>query len=284
MYNKEDFTYGYEIEFGDIDRTVEIPKHLGAWEYCECDVLNLHDPYKGIAVDPAGINPPMGGEINTKPTNTWEEQVERIMEIKSMFPNPTSSVVNHGHLHVRVPGLTEDIEMLKVLTAYFANNQQWIIPAMYGFKELPEMKGDKNKTYLKYDGGRHMPNWLSVNLQKAKNFEDYIRIYCCGKDGVSRGRPLRFGINLYCLKHTNTIEFRCLRSSTEERHIADSFAFAEDLIYAALVTGEDANKILERNDYIFPPFNYSRWESDSWGATKYKGDAAKKRRKFHEVA
>lgn len=280
MYSKENFTYGYEIEWGDIDRNVDIPSHLGSWEYCECDILNLNPPYRGLATDPMGINPPVGGEINTKPTNTIEEQVDRVMEIKSLFDNPTASCVNHGHTHVRVPGLRNDMEALNRLVSRVWTIQDCIIETAYQFKEDPTMKGDKNKTYLKLDGGRKMPEWLMLNLATAENFDDWVRIYQCGKDAVSRGRPLRFAVNFYCLKHTDTIEFRCLRSTTDEEEIRDSFRFTRDVIAWGLGEGPDPRE----NTYKLPPFNYSRWESDAWGATKKKSDASLKKRTLHDVA
>lgn len=285
-YNKEDFTYGYEIEFGDIDRGVEIPKELGSWEYCECDIVNLNPPYRGIAVDPAGLNPPVGGEINTKPTNTWEEQFKRVVQIRDLFQNPTASHINHGHVHVRIPGLTGDIHALRQLTEYIAINQDVTINNCYYTGDYNEdvLTGDPNKTYLKWDGGRKMPEWMTKNIiDKSKDFDDFIRIQCCGKDGVSRGRPFRYGINTYCLKHTDTIEFRCFRGSTEPREIHDSLRFAEEFIYAALNTGERVESILGKYDYQFPSFNYDREMSLSWKKTKHAGDSSLKRRKLYEV-
>ena len=80
-YDRSTFTYGFEIEWGDIDRNMPIPPELGAWEYCETDIINLREPYRGLGSDPKGVNPPVGGEINMKPTRTMEEQVDNIMKI-----------------------------------------------------------------------------------------------------------------------------------------------------------------------------------------------------------
>ncbi len=40
-YDPSKFTWGYEIEFGDINRNVDIPEHLGKWEYAETDIVNI---------------------------------------------------------------------------------------------------------------------------------------------------------------------------------------------------------------------------------------------------
>ncbi len=285
MYSKEDFTYGYEIEWGDIPRSAVIPEHLGSWEHAECDIVNLRGEYRGLACDPLGIEPPVGGEINTKPTHTWQEQVSNIETLKLLLGSPTASVVNHGHLHVHVPNLKDDVEALKRLTRYVLDNQALTIEKLYQFEDSDEIKQDKAKTYLKWDGGRPMPDWMANNIiHMANNFDDFIRIQCCGKDGVSRGRPFRYAINTYCLKHTNTIEFRCFRSSTNPREIADSFKFAEEFIYAALNTGKPVEQILSEYDYKFPPFNYDSEMFVSWKNTKYDKERGSKVRKFYDVA
>jgi len=54
MYDKNTFTYGAEIEWGDIDRRMEIPPSLGKWEYAETDVVNIYPPYQYLACDPLG--------------------------------------------------------------------------------------------------------------------------------------------------------------------------------------------------------------------------------------
>jgi hypothetical protein len=274
-YDKNNFTYGYEIEWGDIDRNLAIPENLGAWEYCETDIVNLREPYRGLGSDPKGVNPPVGGEINTKPTATWEAQVDRIIELRDMFiahgTEPTASCVNHGHLHIHVPGLTDDIDALKRLSTYVKNNQHRTIEACYQFNVDYRMKGTKKaKAYLAYDGGRILPDWLADNLSTVPvDFEDWLRVHCCGKDAVSRSRPFRYGIHTYALKNSNTIEFRCFRSTTDRRELEDCFKFATAWIDAALNDGPPVEEILASYDFKFPPFNYDHEMYISWEKTKY---------------
>ena len=126
-YPLSSFTFGYEIELGDVNRGLTIPPELGKWETAETDIVNLRPPFALVACDPLGLVPPMGGEINTVPTLSWQAQVERILKIVAFFRRngnePTASCVNHGHLHIRVPGLTKDIAALKRLIAYIQENQ-----------------------------------------------------------------------------------------------------------------------------------------------------------------
>ena len=284
-YDRSTFTYGYEAEWGDIDRTLDIPEHLGKWEFAETDIVNIHDPYQFVACDPLGIEPPMGGEVNLRPTKTWQEQVDKIIELHDWFVEqgcrPSASVVNHGHLHVHVPELVDAPESLKRLAQYVFDNQEDTVRALYGFYETSEMKSLKAKSYLKLDGGRMYPEYMIKNIQKnTVDLDSFIRMHAAGKDGVSMGRPFRYAINLYCLKHTGTIEFRCLRSSTDRRQIEDSFRFAELFIDSELNNGPSVMKILQDNKFEFPPFVWNYHEYKGWKETKWAKERGNKRREF----
>lgn len=289
-FDPSTFTYGYEIEWGDIDRRLQIPDHLGSWEYAETDIVNIHEPYRFVACDPLGEEPPFGGEINTKPTATWQEQVNRVMELHQFFVDagnkPSASCVNHGHLHVFVPGLKEDLSALKSLIAYIKENQKDTIESCYQFRDGPGMKTTKGATtYLKFDGGREMPDYMCDNIiNLATDFDHFIKLHAAGKDGVSMGRPFRYAINTYCMKHTGTIEFRCFRSTTNREEIESQFRFAEKFIDAALNGGPSVREILAEDNYKFPPFVWNLAEYFGWVNTKYDKSRGEKKREFHEVA
>ena len=290
MFDPKDWTYGYEIEWGDIPREFGIPEHLGSWEYAETDILNLRGEHALKACDPLGIDPPVGGEINTKPTRTWEEQVDRVLEIRDMFReagyDPTSSLINHGHLHVFIPGLKEDINALHRLTGYIFANQQETVAACYGYYDDFDMKGAQRgaKTYLKHDGGRMLPEYMANNiLTRATDFESYIKMHAAGKDGVSMGRPFRYAINTYCMKHTGTVEFRCFRSSVNRVEIESQFRFVEKFMDAALNGGPSVTEILDKGSFIFPPYLWNKEHWDAWAMTKWDKSRGTKRRQFYKI-
>jgi hypothetical protein len=288
-YDPNTFTWGYELELGDVRRDREIPSELGTWEHAETDITNTHPPYWGKASDPLGIDPPVGGEINIRPTRTIGELSEKIQNTIEWFRNqgdrPSASCTNVGHVHVHVPGLIEDIAALTQLTQYISENQQTAINACWGYKELPKMKETRTaRTYMKWDGGRTMPIWMSENIiDKANNFDDFIRIQCCGKDGKSRGRPFRYALNTYCLKHTKTIEFRCFRASLEKDEIFSSILFVREFMNAALNTWEPISSILNKIKFCFPPMTYDHELYLSWEKTKWDKSRGKKDRKYYEV-
>src|ERR1051326_7096736 len=113
MFDPKTWSYGLELELSNVSRQLQIPKHLGSWETSEADCVNTLPPYRGVAADPLGINPPVGGEINTMPTIGWGGQVEKTIELlkylKEKGQQPDIGPTAHGHIHVHIPGLTEDI-------------------------------------------------------------------------------------------------------------------------------------------------------------------------------
>lgn len=290
QFPKEKFTYGMEIEWGDIPRSFSIPDNLGAWEYSERDIINLRDPYKNVCADPLGIEPPMGGEINTKPTKTWQEQVDRYFELKQLFTDngnePTVGVTAHTHIHCRVPGLRDDINALKRLTKYIKENQDAAVDRVYGFFEHNQMKGAKgSKMYLKFDGGRTMPDYMSDNiLNLATDFDSFIKMHAAGKDGVSMGRPFRYAINMYALKHIDTVEFRLFRGTLDRRELESCFRFVEDFLDAALNDGPDVNELFMQNNYNFPPMQWDLAQFIGWNETKHPETRGEKVRTYVEVA
>ena len=289
MLNLDRMTYGYELELGDIRRDRTIPNSLGTWEYAECDICNIYRPYKNVACDPLGLDPPMGGEINIHPARTIKELVTRVINtidwFKEQGDQPSIWCATHGHVHIHVPGLRDDVYALKRLTQYIKDNQHAAIKAAYRWVEHPDMRRTKTAYgYMKWDGGRFMPDWMSRNiLMQAMDFDDFIRIQCCGKDGVSRGRPFRYGINTYCLKHTDTIEMRCFRSTMRDTEIFDTIRFTRDFIKEALTDQRPIDELLRRNGYQFPAFKFDLEQWLGWEATKWPKERGKKERRYVEV-
>jgi hypothetical protein len=318
-YDKRMFTWGYEIEWGDITRNIKIPKNLGKWEHHETDIVNIHGKYRGRGSDPLGIDPPVGGEINTVATKTWQEQVDRIFEIYDLFvkngDNPSSACVNHGHIHVHIPGLIDDIESLKKLVKYIQKNQKITIEKCYRFKEYPEMEipgiGDYSRSYSKFDCGIGMPDDMCNNIiNMANNFDDFIKLlnpkYYYPKlpehiwiesvkssqesendilNKVGHPHYYRYAINTLSLKYNKTIEFRCFRSTINRKELSDSFKFVENFLDSALNDGPDVEEILKDYSYTFPEFNYDYEIFRLWEKTKYFSvlRKRKKQRTFYEI-
>jgi hypothetical protein len=184
-----------------------------------------------------------------------------------------------------VAGLTKDIAALKRLISYIQKNQEDTVNACYQFRADEEMRSCHGATqYLKFDGGRMMPAFMCENIiNRAKSFNDFIRLHAAGKDGVSMGRPFRYAINTYCLKHTETIEFRCFRATVMRNEIESQFRFAVAFLDAALNGGRTVKQILAEGHFTFPPFTWSRDEYLGWTATKHSKERGTKKRQLLET-
>ena len=306
MFTVEDFQYGTELEFGDIPKQEGIiPSELGSFEYCEGDIINL-DPSRHGAAHPKGD---WGGEINTVPSLSVDEQVDKIMSIIDLFEDmdcsgPTISHRAHTHIHVHIPGLIEDLDMLKRVTQYVYDNQEDFLSEVYPFDErafdrvvaVDTIFGDIDHVtvkaqplpsaarYLRTDGGKRMAYWVNERAQAASSFEEYIKGFCSGES--RRGMPLRYGINLYCLKHTKTIEFRCFRGSLDEDEIHAAFDAVQLFLGEAVKENPRAWKDVQGrpHEIEYPPMTYDEADEQAFMNTKVKGDfISGKNRRFIEL-
>lgn len=292
MYDPSTFTWGAEVEFANVFKLKlqALPKELGKWEWAEKEICNTKPPYAGIAVDPKGINPPVGGEVNTIPTKTYQEQVDRILNIidwmKEKGETPTASFTSPFHIHVHIPGLIDDIDGLKKIIKYQKENQKDMVDLCYQFKKLKDMPGGAS-AYLKRDGGLLMPDYIANNIiEKAENFQDFIRLYSSGKNGIVRTRPFRYCINSYCLKWTKTIEFRCFRATQNPLFILNAFKVCFAYLNNALNHAFKIKDFIKENNLTFQPMQWYYGCADMWNMyekTKKPNDKGGKNRQFWEV-
>ena len=282
-YDPRKFTWGFELEVGDVSRSLVIPEKLGSWEHAETDVVNVLPPYQYICCDPQGTDPPVGGEVNTMPSTSIDGELCIIDDLLRWFvskrQNPTSNCISHTHIHVHVPGLTEDLAALKRLTKYIKDNQHAALKHCHQYDEKVLQGSKTARTYLKWDCGRPMPDYMADNiLTHATSFKDFIRLQCCGKDAKSMGRPFRYAINTYCLKHIQTVEFRLFRHTLSMALLEDCFLFVKRFMEAALNNVASVDSLVL--DLEFPPFRYHLEEAKGWEKTKWNKERGKKERKY----
>lgn len=221
------------------------------------------------------------------PANTVDEQLDKINNLIDFFISsgcqPTvSRAIMELHIHVHIPNLVDDINALKNLTRYVSQNQHDVVRSCVQYKEHPLMRKTKTaRTYLKWDMGRTMPDWMANNIIRlAGDFDSFIVLQQCGKDGVSKGRPFRYCVNTYCLKHTETIEFRCFRATLDIGLMANCFNFVKAFMEAAFSNGLTVQQIISSNKYVFPPFEYNHEEYLGWESTKWEKSRGKKIRTY----
>jgi len=288
-YKKEDLSFGTELEFSNIPKSKEVPKELGKWEYSELDVVNTKGEYAFKCADPRGTEVPVGGEINTIPSKNFVDQVDKIMNIIKYFKEDDVDVglTAHTHLHVHIDGIEDDPEALARLVNYIYDNQETTLRECYAFNEdiIPkEKRFSKIKRYLKFDGGRPLPEWFKDNaVDNVDTFDGFLDAIGWGikKEPI---RYQRYHINLHALKNSKTIEFRCFRGSLDETEYLDMFAFVQEFILNGLNGGDSVQEILNKRDYKFPRMQFNEDQAIGWQDTKYDSNrCGKKNREYWQA-
>lgn len=258
MLDFKNVTYGCEYEFGDIWRT-NLPDGL-SWNEKDYSIVSS----TGIANDPKGRAYARGGEINSKPTNSVDEQLNMFKLLMKQHPE---SAINHRtnlHLHVRVPGLSEDLPTLKKLLAYINANQAEIyaeiepIPQPFrgNSKSEEEHKGALKRYKRRQVSHQYkVPEARVVEALQATTVQEFFdahsKLQANGKRAY--GLTTRAGINLLQLQETDTVEFRHFTNTKDIDKLASCFVWVAKFIPMAL-EGASVDELISAYNYRFPEF------------------------------
>lgn len=286
-------SYGYEIEWSDIDRTVDIPIQLGQWEGpkiagfymgSEIDIVNTVGEWKGIGSDPLCIDCPVGGEINVQPASSIEVLLNRVMEIADLFSVIGTGCVNHGHVHVYVEGLKTDLKLLKQVFTYVKLNELDTQIACHSWDEKTHNEVWNSdlegwvKTYLQFDGCKTINSKVFEDVGRAKTVQDVItslkthnainKCWVTGKETETVSN--RTAINLFNLTKGGTFEFRCFRASINPIELYSQFYFVKRFTEEAIkgVNGKPVKDILKEAHFKFPTIDFNLEDAKGWQATR----------------
>jgi hypothetical protein len=251
-------TLGVEYEFGDIWRT-ELPDGL-TWNEKDYSIVSS----TGIANDPKGRVYQRGGEINSVPTGSVEEQLAMFELLMEQHPEAAINHRTNLHLHIRVPGLSEDLQSLKKLLAYIDVNQTAIYAAI---EPIPQpFRGDSqseeaHKGALKRYKRRQVSHQYKVpaaRVEEALNattvrgfFDAHSRLQSNGKRAY--GLTTRAGINLLQLQETDTVEFRHFTCTKDPQKLLHCFNWVSNFVPAAL-DGASVRELVNCARWEFPEF------------------------------
>ena len=270
-YDTKTFTWGLELEFGDVPRSLSPP--YSVWSLSETDIVNRLPPYYGIAADPAGINPPVGGELNTLPTNTIDKQVDVVSAILDYFNSnnatPTTSCVSQTHVHVHIPGLQHNVVDILKLLIFIYSTQDKVLSYANGFEPLSNMSQFAIEFFTEDNGRRYPPSLIRKMISSRELYDKRIdKLYndlVIDREFAAKHRfhLKRYFVNFLPLREHDTIEFRCFRGTTDLNHIRNILLFCEHFLDCAF-----NNKEL-RFDYDLPKLNYEHDLFIGWEQTKY---------------
>jgi hypothetical protein len=252
-------TFGAEYEYGDIDRNAKLPDGL-SWNKKDYSIVSS----TGIANDPKGLLYTKGGEINSRPTETIAEQVDFF---EALMAADLGSQLNHRtnlHLHIRVPGLSEDLEALKTLLRYVDENQGEIyrtiepipVPTREQFETKEAFQGAMKRCRRRKVSHQYaVPRDRVERALKATSVEEFLAAHAPqDKQGQPAwGLTTRAGINLLQLKETDTVEFRHFTNTLDTAEIASCFMWVFEFM-TRVWDNPPLSHIVNAYNYQFPAF------------------------------
>jgi len=262
------WTYGAEHEWGDHDIRKTLP--LGfARDTHDITIVNSN----GIANDPKGKLYNFGGEINTPPSNTMEEQVDYLTILKSILPEATVNYRSNLHIHIRVPGLGDDLNLLKQVQSYIHNHMRLALsviepipkPMEHQYEDASEYAGAQRRWRRRKVSHQTLltPERLSRQLEATSVEEFYQLEVPWSKKGVPQWHfQPRLCVNLRQHRETDTVEFRHFPGTLNEDQMANALRWCHDFMIGALVE-MPIEDVLDRGGFRvmdmpkFEPYNHA---------------------------
>lgn len=261
------WTYGAEHELADWDARLPLPPGL-THNRKDYTIVNSN----GVANDPKLKTYPYGGEINTDPTPTMGGQVELLQLIKARVPGATVNYRSNLHLHIRVPGLSEDLKALQRVQAFIHEHLPSFFQEMLLLDKPSRAEGQSEEEHAgavrRWRRNRVSqqtlltPKRLSAQLEATTLDEFFEAEAPMGRNGRPQWQfQPRLAINLRQLRETDTVEFRCFFGTMEERRLRFALQFCDDFLCAA-ISGQPGEKLVElyrsRRQLwpLRPPYNH----------------------------
>lgn len=259
-YDPHYFTYGAEHEWADWPLFRTLPEGYGR-DRKDITIVNSN----GVANDPTGKFYRFGGEINTPPTTTLLGQIDCLQELKNLLPEATINYRSNLHLHIRIPGLKEDLEMLKQIQLYIHENMPLCFPII---QPMPRPKREENESLESYNG--HLRRWKRrkvshqtlltkkrLELQLSANTVE--KFFNSEPPQSKAGKPLwhcqpRLCVNLRQLLETDTIEFRHFAGTLSKEELETCLCWCFDFIMAALKNKPIQQVLAKYRTVPFPKF------------------------------
>lgn len=294
-YNQESFTYGIELEFADINIHNKLPD--GAiWNKQDYSIVSSN----GIANDPTGALYQFGGEINTKPTKTIEEQLLHIQDIINILdPKPVINYKCNLHIHIGVPGLKDDLHSLKTIAWYIRNYEKQaydicnplLEPTKEKYPDKSELEAAiKRNNHNKKSHQLILSEERYQEIMNSTNFTEFYEGHFPGNKGHKAYMSKRPGINMRSLKDNGTIEFRHFFGTLDLLEYKSCITWCSEFLNAALNTGEEPKSIIKRFPWmIFPKAKrFSLYLQRGFEKTQYHKDETpeqkeQRRRNIEEI-
>ena len=286
IFLNEGWTYGAEHEWADWPLDRPLPQGYKR-DVRDITIVNSN----GIANDPTGRFYGFGGEINTPPTDTVEGQVGCMEELQALYPEATINYRSNLHLHIRVPGLINDLAVLKRLQRRIHDDMPVALPIIEpldlpivrpwhsGTTPQEVLKGHarrvrrmkvSHQTLLKPD--RVARQMAATTVQEF--FEAEVPRSKAG--AVMWHAQPRLCVNLRQLRETDTIEFRHWPGTMDADELANAFRWCKEWLESALRIDPIDDLLAAAQTWQLPRFQpYDHWMEERYRRTVHDGTIPK---------
>ena len=279
-------TYGAEIEWGDIDRTKQLPDGC-SWDLKERTIMNSN----GVAVDGTGKHWKFGGEIHPRHTDAGDSEPllllrDRFYELYALFPEARLTHRNGVHYHIAIPGLAEDLNALKSLQRYIHSHLKPVISILEPIASNEDDFSDpEQKKLARWHYQRMLrshqnfvPDSLLEKQLSATTVKEFFDWECPQeiRDGNSVAmhhlRP-RACVNLRQIMQTGTIEFRHFFSTLNADEFLAGLTWCDNFVKhwennspVELLASEAAlfAPLIPKQQPAFCPTNEIRFRDTAW--------------------
>lgn len=263
-------TLGAELELADIDTTIELPDGC---TYCDKDgsICNSN----GTANDPKKTLNRFGSEIQTRPAQTAHGLLNLVQEIyyKLGVSQKSCNFSTNLHVHIRVPGLKDDLLALKRIADYtqrygkeFFNTIAPVPkPNRVDFPCSESFEGAWKRYKRRQRSHQYVvPQTVFKRMMEANTPKEFYEAHAAkDKNGNCLWHlVVRAGVNLkQVFEDTETIEFRHFTMSTDLGHMLSAFFWPKIFVESALAENQPTPKeVFEKHAFLtfqgFLPYKY----------------------------
>lgn len=227
------FSHGLEIEAVDFDRREIVLPEGCSFNQKEVTLVNSCGRAVNSRKDSTFF---IGGEINTKPTTTYREQLKVAEKCLKLLKEQSATINYRCNLHAHI-GLAPELRTLKNLKKiqdYAFKHFDVILRATMGegqFTRNPDMPAETWHHYKE----RMVPEWKHQHLMNSTSLKDFQMGFFKNKAGTHA--PLTFmrqGINTHSFFKTFTIEGRIFWATLDLDEIENIMMFMELFVEQAL--------------------------------------------------
>jgi hypothetical protein len=253
--NQADWTYGAELEIGDINTRLELPPG-NLWDRRDSTICNS----SGLGNDPRKQLVKYGSEINTKPCHSPEELVAEVLGIYKVFPRYSFNYTTNLHVHIRIPGLRDDLKALQAIVRYLHQHATYMFELVDPIEKplrshytAPEQYKAAMRRYRR----RLVSHWNQVKpnvypkLLLADTIDYFRTIHRLSPKGnlLPPALTVRAAVNLLQLWDTDTIEFRHFTMTDDPKRLLSAFTWPK-LFIEAVIGNTPPGQVMRDNSWL----------------------------------